>query len=107
VDSRRITDDEAAILRSWLAGNEVHAIAKARRATFDQVTGVLRQAVSRRTTATMRRPNPHLYQQDPDAPGTCVHCHLIKRNEAHVDQLPAVDPAVVEHEHRRLGERED
>jgi len=63
--------------------------------------------VSRRTIASIRRPEPHLYHQDPDAPGTCVHCHLIRSNDVHVDALPATHPDARARDNAILGERED
>lgn len=46
----------------------------------------------------------HLYQTDPDAPGTCAVCHLIRANRAHIDALPPTDPAVAQLEARRYRE---
>jgi hypothetical protein len=62
--------------------------------------------MSRRTAATIRRPEPHLYRQDPDAPGTCVRCHLIKANDVHVDQLPD-NPDAAAHDRAVLGEKDE
>lgn len=36
-----------------------------------------------RSIATIRRPDPHDYYDDPEARGTCKHCHLIKKNNVH------------------------
>lgn len=47
----------------------------------------------------------HVYVDDPDAPGTCLHCHRAdpqRTNEVH--RLPDV-PEQAEHR-RRAGERE-
>lgn len=45
----------------------------------------------------------HVYRENPDARGTCLHCPMIKRNPVHV---PADDPrvtaqAAAQEEHRR------
>jgi hypothetical protein len=63
--------------------------------------------VSRRTAATIRRPRPHLYEEDTHNPGTCARCHLLRPNDVHLDQLPPTDPAVTEAEARRLGEHQE
>jgi len=47
--------------------------------------------------------------EDPQAPGCCATCRLPLgkiRNDRHVDQLPAVDPAITAAEARRLGEHD-
>jgi hypothetical protein len=58
---------------------------------------------------TVGRARQHLPQEDPDAPGTCATCHLPlgTTSDRHLDQLPAVDPAITAHEARRLGEHEE
>lgn len=45
--------------------------------------------MARRTIATLRRPDPHEYVEDPDAPGTCATCHLIEANKLHDPDLVA------------------
>lgn len=62
--------------------------------------------MSHRTVATIKRPGPHLFVNDPDAPGTCLRCHLLRKNESHVDHLPDTDPAVTALEARRTGDRD-
>jgi hypothetical protein len=63
--------------------------------------------VSRRTAATIRRGTVHPPVEDQDAPGTCRVCHrpLGTPNDMH-GPLPLTDPAVLEAERRRLGERD-
>ena len=63
----------------------------------------------RRGTAAHRRAQPHVPVEDPQAPGCCATCRLPLgkiRNDRHVDQLPAVDPAITAAEARRLGEHD-
>lgn len=55
------------------------------------------------------RRRAHLPAEDPQAPGCCATCHLPlgrTRNEFHLDELPAVDPAITAAEARRLGEHD-
>lgn len=63
--------------------------------------------MARRTAATITRPPIHVYREDKETPGTCARCHLIKRNEAHVDEndprLTELDQAQEEHR-RRIGD---
>jgi hypothetical protein len=42
-------------------------------------------------------PAPHTYHEDPAAPGTCVHCHIVAKNASH-------DPVAVAEHHRQLAE---
>ena len=59
----------------------------------------------RRGTAAHRRAQPHVPVEGD--PGCCAVCNLPlgkTRNDRHVDQLPAVDPAITAAERRRLGE---
>lgn len=39
--------------------------------------------MSHRSIATIHRPPPHFYRNNPDAPGTCQRCHLIRGNDVH------------------------
>ena len=45
--------------------------------------------MARRTIATLKRPDPHDYVEDPEAPGTCKTCHLIEVNKLHDPELVA------------------
>lgn len=56
-----------------------------------------------RRHSTAARAKTHLWLEDPDVPGTCVHCALLRANDVH--QLPATDPAAADLEARRMGER--
>jgi hypothetical protein len=60
----------------------------------------------RRGPAAHRRAHPHLPVEGD--PGCCAICNLplAVKNEFHVDQLPAVDPAITAAEARRLGEHD-
>lgn len=64
--------------------------------------------MSHRTAATIQRGQPHVPREDPDVPGTCIHCHrtLGLPNDRHVDQLPTVDPDITAAEHRRIGDHD-
>lgn len=66
--------------------------------------------MARRTAATIRRPGPHRYREDPAAPGTCQQCHLIEANGVHDDDAAAQaenEAATRRAERdRRLGERD-
>jgi hypothetical protein len=57
-----------------------------------------------RTTATIRMPGPHPFADDPDAPGTCRHCHLVPGNRVHDDQAVAELHAAQDEHRRRAGE---
>lgn len=63
--------------------------------------------MTRRGTAAHRRAHPHVPAEDPQAPGCCT-CGLPMsvRNQLHVDELPAVDPAITAAERARLGEHD-
>ncbi len=60
-----------------------------------------------------RKPSvkPHRPIPDPDAPGTCSRCHLIRKNGAHdPDRIAAVEADAQDRQdamRSRLGERED
>jgi hypothetical protein len=64
--------------------------------------------VSRRTAATIQRGRKHVPEEDPDAPGCCVHCRrpLAAKSDMHIDEYPTTDPAVAAAEARRLGEHD-
>lgn len=63
--------------------------------------------MARRTISSLRRPRPHLYEEDSHNPSTCTRCHLIGNNDVHIDQLPPTDPAILAEEARRYSEREE
>lgn len=57
-----------------------------------------------------RRPTPHRFRPDPDAPGNGLCCSLIKRNQVHDPELVAAHeaktaPANAE-SRRRAGEHD-
>ncbi len=59
----------------------------------------------RRGTAAHRRAHPHVPTEGD--PGCCTcGLPLDVANEFHVDQLPAVDPAITATERRRLAEKD-
>lgn len=50
----------------------------------------------------------HVYGDNRDVPGTCLHCHLIRRNGVHVppDDPRLLELAAAQDEHRRrTGDR--
>jgi len=59
-----------------------------------------------------KRPDPHRYEENPDAPGTCQRCPLIRRNEVHdEDRLAELEALAADRaregaaeDRRRLGE---
>lgn len=63
--------------------------------------------MSRRTAATIRRPRPHLYEEDAHNPDTCARCHLIRSNDVHIDADQLPDNPTADTDARRLGERQE
>lgn len=57
------------------------------------------------------RGRPHHYQQDPDTPGVCRWCPLIRANRIHdpdlVAQAEAEDHAVAAQVRAQCGERDE
>lgn len=60
----------------------------------------------KRGTAAHRRVHPHVPTEGD--PGCCATCNLpmAVKNQLHVGELPAVDPAITAAEARRLGEHD-
>lgn len=57
------------------------------------------------------RVRPHHYREDPDTPGVCRHCPLIRANRIHdptaVAQVEAEDHAVATAVRAQCGERDE
>ncbi|SCL16453.1 hypothetical protein GA0074692_6826 [Micromonospora pallida] len=63
--------------------------------------------MSRRTIATIRRPDPHPYQESDQTPGCCHRCRLPEANGVHdqaaVAALEADRDAAQAEQLRRIG----
>lgn len=62
--------------------------------------------MARRTVATIHRPDPHDYDEDPDAPGAC-RCRLLQRNDVHSAQRIAAHRAELATQAARLAAAQD